>query len=76
MTGDIPNWNLEHKGEDGYSWRNTETHTELAVIYEDEADSWVVTGQNSRLKKVDSKEDGYEYAVDYMYDHPRPSAML
>lgn len=76
MTEEIPNWNLEHESEDGYSWRNTETHTELAVMYEEEADSWVVTGQNSRLKKVDSKEEGYEYAVEFMLDTPRPSPMI
>lgn len=76
MDQEIPNWELEYSGDDGYSWTNTENDVMLAVTYDDEVDSWVVTGENSLVEKVDSMEEGYEYAVDYMQGNPRPSGML
>lgn len=75
---EIPDWTVETTDDDGnpIGWRNQNNHTFLGIRYNDELDSWEVAGENSRIDTADSAEEARELAREYMFDNPRPSAMV
>jgi hypothetical protein len=77
----IEDWEcIEYEEGEKAAWRNLNNHTNLVVMWDEEFDGWIVTGENSVLyghnEDIEDFEEAVGLAKEYMRDTKTPSSMV